>query len=53
MKLAIHIEVTLGRDEQQPERESSADAVVERSDLSVPPLGFTPNYTEPTYRRDR
>lgn len=51
MRINITLSIDIGGKDPEPERETSADALVERADLTVPPLGFVPNPHEPVYRR--
>ncbi len=51
MRISITLSVDIGGKDPDPEREASADALVERADASMPPLGFVPNPHEPVYRR--
>ncbi len=51
MRINITLSIDIGGKDEPIERESSADALVERSDGNAPPLGFVPNPHEPVYRR--
>lgn len=50
-RLSIGIEINLGPADDQNDRESATDALVERSDGLPPPMGFQPSYVQPEDRR--